>query len=43
MEGIGAGIKADIGANCRVSNKALIEPCGDVVDETALSEVAEEL
>jgi hypothetical protein len=43
MEGIGTWIEADVGTDCRVSNEALIEPCGDVVNETALSEVAEEL
>jgi hypothetical protein len=43
MEGIGTRIEADVGTDCRVSNEALIEPCGDVVNETALSEVAEEL
>jgi hypothetical protein len=43
MEGIGARIKPDVGADRRVSDKALVQARGDVVDETSLSEVAEEL
>jgi len=43
MEGISTRVKADIGAYCRVSDKALIEACGYVVNETTLGEVAKEL
>jgi peptidoglycan glycosyltransferase len=43
MEGIGARIEADIGANRGVSHEALIEARGHVMNQTSLGEVAEEL
>jgi len=43
MERIGARIEADIGADRGVSDEALIEARGYVMDQTSLSEVAEEL
>jgi hypothetical protein len=43
MEGIGARIEADIGTNRGVSDQALIEARGHVMNQTSLSEVAEEL
>jgi len=42
MEGIGTRIEPDVGADGWVSSQSLIEARGDVVHETALSEVAEE-
>jgi hypothetical protein len=43
MQGIGARIEADVGADCRVGDEALIKARRYVVDETPLGEVAEEL
>ncbi len=43
MKRIGARIEADIGADRGVSDEALIEARGYVMDQTSLSEVAEEL
>ncbi|MEO0064371.1 MAG: hypothetical protein RLZZ377_797, partial [Chloroflexota bacterium] len=42
MKGIGTWVEADVGANRGVGSEALIEPRGDIMNETALSEVAEE-
>ena len=43
MEGVSARIEADIGANHGVSDEALIEARGHVMNQTSLGEVAEEL
>jgi hypothetical protein len=43
MERVGARIEADVGANRRVSNEALVKARGHVMNQTSLGEVTEEL